>query len=232
MRYTEYHCNVPVIKDKSLLSDALAKLAKYEDIEEEPDMDEVLRGLYEAKNHAISEYSKKRILKGMRLIIKLANFAMTAVALALIDRKGRKTLLTIGTSGVVVGLLLAGAVFLAVEHGLIPACPTTGWLVAFGLVVYIAAYGVGPGVCVWLAVSELMPIRIRAGGMTVTGICSMCVGWAIAQAFLPWSRACGESSVFFTLGGIAVLYFLTARYLLPETKGRSLEEIERFFSKE
>lgn len=78
MRYTEYHCNIAVIKDKSLLTDALAKLARYEDIEEEPDMDEVLRGLYEAKNHAISEYSKKRILKGMRLIIKLANFDETA----------------------------------------------------------------------------------------------------------------------------------------------------------
>jgi len=78
MRYTEYHCNVPVLIDKSLLSDALAKLAKYEDVEDEPDMDEVLRGLYEAKNHAISEYSKKRILKGMRLIIKLANFDETA----------------------------------------------------------------------------------------------------------------------------------------------------------
>lgn len=78
MRYTEYHCGVPVIKDKSLLSGALAKLAKYEDVEEESDMYEVLRGLYEAKNHAISEYSKKRILKGMRLIIKLANFDATA----------------------------------------------------------------------------------------------------------------------------------------------------------
>ena len=78
MRYTEYHQNIAVIKDKSLLSDALAKLAKYEDVEEEPDMDEVLRGLYEAKNHAISEYSKKRILKGMWLIIKLANFDETA----------------------------------------------------------------------------------------------------------------------------------------------------------
>ena len=78
MRYTEYHQNVPVIKDKSLLSDALAKLAKYEDVEEEHDMYEVLRGLYKAKSHAISEYSKKRILKGMRLIIKLANFDETA----------------------------------------------------------------------------------------------------------------------------------------------------------
>jgi len=78
MRYTEYHQNVPVIKDKSLLSDALAKLARYEDIEEEPDMDEVLRGLYKAKSHAISEYSKDRIQAGIRLIIKLANFDETA----------------------------------------------------------------------------------------------------------------------------------------------------------
>lgn len=78
MRYTEYHCNIAVVKDKALLFDALAKLAKYEDIEEEPDMDEVLQGLYKAKSHALSEYSKKRIQQGIRLIIKLANFDETA----------------------------------------------------------------------------------------------------------------------------------------------------------
>ena len=78
MRYTEYHCGVPVVKDKSLLTDALAKLATYEDVEEEPEMDEVLRGLYKAKSHAMSEYSKKRIQAGIRLIIKLANFDETA----------------------------------------------------------------------------------------------------------------------------------------------------------
>ena len=78
MRFTEYHCGVPVVKDKSLLSDALAKLAKYEDIEEDPELDEVLRGLYKAKSHALSDYSKKRIQEGIRLIIKLANFDETA----------------------------------------------------------------------------------------------------------------------------------------------------------
>lgn len=78
MRYTEYHQNVAVIKDKSLLSDALAKLAKYEDVEEEPELDKVLRGLYKAKSHALSDYSKKRIQEGIRLIIKLANFDATA----------------------------------------------------------------------------------------------------------------------------------------------------------
>lgn len=78
MRYTEYHQNIAVIKDKSLLTDALAKLATYEDVEEDPDMDRVLRGLYKAKSHALSEYSKKRIQEGIRLIIKLANFDETA----------------------------------------------------------------------------------------------------------------------------------------------------------
>lgn len=78
MRYTEYHQNVAVIKDKSLLSDALAKLAKYEDVEDDPELDEVLLGLYKAKSHALSEYSKDRIQVGIRLIIKLANFDETA----------------------------------------------------------------------------------------------------------------------------------------------------------
>ena len=86
MRYTEYHCNIPVVKDKNLLSDALAKLAKYEDIEEEPDMDRVLRGLYKAKSHALSDYSKQRIQEGIRLIIKLANFDATSCK-GLIDKR-------------------------------------------------------------------------------------------------------------------------------------------------
>lgn len=89
MRYTEYHCGVPVVKDKSLLSGALAKLAKYEDVEEEPDMDRVLRGLYKAKSHALSDYSKKRIQDGIRLIIKLANHHASAES-GLIERYWRQ----------------------------------------------------------------------------------------------------------------------------------------------
>ncbi len=78
MRYTEYHQNVAVIKDKSLLSEALDKLATYEDIEDDPELNKVLRGLYKAKSHALSNYSKDKIQKGIRLIIKLANFDETA----------------------------------------------------------------------------------------------------------------------------------------------------------
>lgn len=113
---------------------------------------------------------------------------------------------------------------------IVAAGPVAGWLIAGGFVFFIAAYGVGPGVCVWLANSELMPLRIRARGMVVNGLGNAATSFAIAQAFLPWSAACGEASVFFTLAGVTVLYLLTVVLLLPETKGKTLEEIERHFA--
>lgn len=85
MRYTEYHQNIAVIKDKSLLSDALAKLAKYEDTEEGLNVDEVLQGLVKAKYDALSEYNKERIQNAIKLIIKLANHHASAES-ELIDR--------------------------------------------------------------------------------------------------------------------------------------------------
>ena len=74
MRYTEYHCGVPVIKDKALLEKALEKLAWYEDIEEDPNVDAVIQDLIKAKNDALSIHSRKRINKGIRWIVKLSNF--------------------------------------------------------------------------------------------------------------------------------------------------------------
>ena len=164
-------------------------------------------------------------------VIKFTNFAMTIVALALVDRRGRKFLLSLGTAGVAVGLSAVGLTFLGLERGWLAAGPFAGWLATGGFVLFIAAYGVGPGVCVWLANSELMPIRIRANGMMIAGYGNAATSWIIAQNFLPWSAAWGESGVFFTLAGVAVLYFLVAAFVLPETKGKSLEEIERYFTK-
>lgn len=105
----------------------------------------------------------------------------------------------------------------------------TGWLVAVCFIVFIAFYAVGPGVCVWLALSELMPNRIRANGMAIALLINQGVSTTIAGTFLPWVGAFGYSSVFFTLAGCTVIYFITAAFFLPETKGRTLEEIEKYF---
>jgi phage shock protein PspC (stress-responsive transcriptional regulator) len=105
----------------------------------------------------------------------------------------------------------------------------TGWIVAGFFVVFIAFYAAGPGVCVWLALSELMPTRIRANGMAIALLINQAVSTTIAGTFLPWVGNSGYSTVFFWLAGFTVIYFITAAFFMPETKGRTLEEIEQYF---
>lgn len=107
---------------------------------------------------------------------------------------------------------------------------TIGWSVTFFFIIFIAFYATGPGVCVWLALSELMPSRIRSNGMAIALLINQLVSTVIAASFLPWVGSAGYHGVFFTLGGITVLYFLTVTFFLPETKGKTLEEIEAHFS--
>ena len=106
----------------------------------------------------------------------------------------------------------------------------TGYMVAGFFVVFIAFYAAGPGVCVWLALSELMPNRIRANGMAIALLINQAVSTTIAGTFLPWVGSSGYSSVFFCLAGFTVIYFITAAFFMPETKGRTLEEIEQYFT--
>ncbi|MGN0832938.1 MAG: MFS transporter [Kiritimatiellia bacterium] len=162
--------------------------------------------------------------------IKFANFAMTIVALVLVDRRGRKFLLTLGSAGIMVSLAVTGGVFLALERGWLLPGMTAGVTAAAALVAFISFFAVGPGVCCWLASTELMPTRIRATGMMICDLACMGLSYALAQLFLPWSHAFGESSVFLVLAGFGVLYLLISVFAFPETKGRSLEEIERHFA--
>ena len=104
-----------------------------------------------------------------------------------------------------------------------------GWLVAGGLYLFMAFYSLGPGVCVWLALSELMPTRIRSNGMSVALVLNQSVSTVLAGVFLPVVSKYGYSTMFFLFGGFTVLYLLTVTFFLPETKGKTLEEIERYF---
>lgn len=104
-----------------------------------------------------------------------------------------------------------------------------GWVVTAFFMVFIAFYAAGPGVCVWLALSELMPNRIRANGMAIALLINQGVSTTIAGTFLPWVGSVGYGWVFFTLAGFTVIYFITAAFFMPETKGKTLEEIEAYF---
>jgi MFS family permease len=107
---------------------------------------------------------------------------------------------------------------------------THGWQVALAMCLFVASFAVGPGVCVWLALSELMPTRIRSNGMSIALLINQFVSTVIAAVFLPTVGQYGYATMFFYGAGCTLLYFLTAAFLLPETKGKTLEEIEAHFA--
>src|SRR5215469_5260897 len=123
---------------------------------------------------------------------------------------------------------------LKIEKAVLGPVPneSQGWLVALGIYLFIAFYATGPGVCVWLALSELMPTRIRSNGMSIALVINQLVSTMLAAIFLPFVSKHGYSSMFFLFACFTVVYFLTAAFLLPETKGKTLEEIEAHFEKQ
>jgi len=120
---------------------------------------------------------------------------------------------------------------LRIDNALITPVPSThnGWMVAISLFVFMAFFAIGPGVCVWLALSELMPTRIRSNGMSVALLINQAVSTGIAATFLPTVGRYGYSTMFFGFAACTVVYFVTAAFFLPETKGKTLEEIEAHF---
>ena len=162
--------------------------------------------------------------------IKLTNLVVTFVAAALIDRVGRTRLLKIGTAGMTVGLAAIGGVLLAIERfGLEPSA-TTGLVCLAAFFVMQVFYALGPGICVWLVLSELMPTRIRANGMAIALFMNQFVAWGLASSFLPWVNAWGWASMFFFFAANGILYFIVSLFI-PETKGKSLEELESLFER-
>jgi MFS transporter, SP family, solute carrier family 2 (myo-inositol transporter), member 13 len=119
---------------------------------------------------------------------------------------------------------------LKIERARIGQIPSArhGSLVALALFSFIAFFAVGPGVCVWLALSELMPTRIRSVGMSIAVI-NQVVSTTLAVVFLPVASKYGYSTMFFVFAGFTVVYLVTATFFLPETKGKTLEEIELHF---
>jgi SP family myo-inositol transporter-like MFS transporter 13 len=120
---------------------------------------------------------------------------------------------------------------LRIDNALITPLPSesSGWRVAITLFVFMAFYAVGPGVVVWLALSELMPTRIRSNGMSIALLLNQAVSTGIAAIFLPTVGKYGYSTMFWGFAACTVVYFITAVVFLPETKGKTLEEIEVHF---
>ncbi len=157
----------------------------------------------------------------LAIVVGLTNFIFTIVAVLLLDRVGRRVLLTVGTVILTVSLIVLGAYF----HfdAMQDAVP---WLGLVCVVVYIVGFAIGLGPVFWLMISEIYPLSFRSSAMSIATIFNWGANFLVSYYFLQEADLIGRGPTFWIYAAIGVLAIIFFRAKVPETKNRSLEQIE------
>ncbi|MEM5538226.1 MULTISPECIES: sugar porter family MFS transporter [unclassified Olleya] len=171
-------------------------------------------------------FGKEDVL-AQQILLAFVNLVFTFVAMFTVDKFGRKPLLYIGSIGMIIGFLLLG-VTLQQE--------SVGMLSLIGVLVFIASFALSMGPVVWVLLSEMFPNKIRSVAMSVAVAAQWAANYVVSQSFpmvmgsetnnsAPWN---GSLPYFIFIAFILIIVYVTYKFI-PETKGKSLEEIEGFW---
>jgi sugar porter (SP) family MFS transporter len=149
--------------------------------------------------------------------IGITNLAFTFVGLWLIDRLGRRTLLYIGSFGYIISLGLTAWAFFTQHYGIVPIC----------IFAFIAAHAIGQGTVIWVLISEIFPNRHRAEGQALGSFTHWIFAALLTTFFPKMVTAFTPGYVFLFFCAMMVLQLIWVMTMVPETKGRSLEEIQQ-----
>ena len=155
------------------------------------------------------------------LLVGIVNVIFTIVAILLLDRIGRRPLLLVGLAGMVSSLILLGISFYFTS-----LVGSLGDFATVGLMVYVASFAIGLGPVFWLLVSEIYPLKVRGLAMSIASEANWGSNLIVALTFLTLIQLLGKSGTFWFYAAVGILAWIFAYLLVPETKGRTLEEIE------
>ncbi|GER70306.1 putative metabolite transport protein YwtG [Weizmannia acidilactici] len=153
--------------------------------------------------------------------IGIVNVIITAVAVLIIDKVGRKPLLLIGNAGMSIALFILGIV-----SALLGSSPAASWTTVVCLAVYIAFFSLTWGPVVWVMLSEIFPLKIRGIGMGIGSVANWLANLIVSLTFPKLIEQFGISTMFIVYGIMGVLAFIFVIRKVSETKGKSLEQIE------
>ncbi|MBE6445727.1 MAG: sugar porter family MFS transporter [Alphaproteobacteria bacterium] len=155
--------------------------------------------------------------------IGFVNFVMTLVAIAYADKWGRKPLLYIGLWGMLISLITLGGSFAwAQELG-----NASKWIAVASVVIYIASFAMSLGPVCWIMISEIMPLQIRGLAMSAATVSNFGFNFIVVLSFLPLLNSIGNAATFWLFAIITIISMFFVYFFVPETKGISLEKIEK-----
>ncbi|MBU2927654.1 sugar porter family MFS transporter [Winogradskyella psychrotolerans] len=171
-------------------------------------------------------FGKEDVL-AQQILLAFVNLVFTFVAMFTVDKFGRKPLLYIGSAGMIIGFLLLG-ITLQLE--------SVGVLSLIGVLLFIASFALSMGPVVWVLLSEMFPNKIRSVAMSVAVAAQWAANYVVSQSFpivmgsetnnsAPWN---GSLPYYIFIAFILIIVFVTYKFI-PETKGKTLEEIEGFW---
>lgn len=156
--------------------------------------------------------------------VGIVNVAMTILAMSLVDRAGRRPLLLVGIAGMIITLGVLGLSFrIANPSGQL------AWIAVICLMGYVASFAISLGPIFCLLIAEIYPLKIRGLAEGTAATFNWASNLIISLTFLTLVEKLGASSTFLLYAFASVASWLFAYYFVPETKGRTLEQIEAFW---
>jgi sugar porter (SP) family MFS transporter len=181
---------------------------------------------YAAKIFQDAGFDSADSATAISVVLGLFKLVMTGVAIATVDSWGRRPLLLVGVSGIVVALLVLGGI----QGDLIPFVSSSSdvgiWANVVALLLYVGAYQVSFGPISWLLCGEVFPLSVRGSALALATITNFASNFIVSLFIPELQTTLGQSGLYFAFAGVGVAALLTINAIVPETKGKSLEQIE------
>lgn len=172
--------------------------------------------IFSAAGYAVSDVLMNIVVTG------ITNVIFTFVAIYTVDKWGRRTLMFVGSAGLALIYFLLGSGYFG---------EVSGWPMLLLVVLAIACYAMSLAPVVWVVLSEIFPVRIRGMAMALSTFFLWVASFLLTYTFPILNEAVGAAGIFWLYGGICLAGFLFIRAKLPETKGKTLEELEKELTK-
>jgi MFS transporter, SP family, galactose:H+ symporter len=178
-----------------------------------------INGFLQYAPHVFNNAGFVSLISSMKcsIVLGIINCIGTIVGMVLVDKVGRCILLKLGTGGIVIAYF-----FLAIAY-ILHFNPFSSLI---GLIFFVFCFAIGPGMVAWIIASELFPTHVRGKGMAIVLFSTSLFGWLVTTSFLQIEEKFTLGYTYVLFGTFTLIYYIVITKLLPETKQKSLEQIQ------